>query len=51
MTECKDCKYAIWDFEEYYPFVRHFVVSGCKLDNDDENCEDFEESDPDPEGW
>ena len=45
MIECKDCKYAIWDYEEYYPCVRHYVVSDCKLDadNEDGNCEDFDE--------
>lgn len=45
MIECKDCKYAIWDYEEYYPCVRHYVVSDCELDcdNEDGNCEEFDE--------
>ena len=47
MAECEKCKYAIWDYEEYYPCVRHYVVSDCKLDNfvsgEDAECEDFDE--------
>lgn len=54
MIECEDCKYAIWDYEEYSPCVRHYVVSDCKIDgnNKDGECEDFDEYiPPEPEGW
>ena len=45
MIECKDCKYAVWDYEEYYPCARHYVVADCELDcdNEDGNCEEFDE--------
>ena len=56
MSECEKCKYAVWDYEEYYPCVKHYVVSDCKLDNfvsgEDAECEDFDEYiAPEPEGW
>ena len=47
VADCKNCKYAVWDYEEYYPCVKHYVVSDCKLDNfvsgEDVECEDFDE--------
>lgn len=54
MIECKDCKHAIWDYEEYSPCDRQYFVSDCELDcdNEDGNCEDFDEYLPPlPEGW
>ena len=56
MSECEKCKYAIWDYEKYYPCVRHYVVSDCKLDNfvsgEDVECEDFDEYIPPlPDGF
>ena len=48
MSECKDCKYAVWDYEEYYGSFgggKHCFVSDCELDcdNEDGNCEEFDE--------
>ena len=45
MSECKKCKYAVWDELEYYPHagVYYCYVDDCELDNDPENCEAFEE--------
>lgn len=45
---CKDCKYAIWDYEEYYGNVRRAFIDGCAKDLDDpdgftEECEGYEE--------
>lgn len=49
MPECKDCKYAIWDCVEYYPSGRQYYVEDCELDNDPEDCQDFEEYEGDEE--
>ena len=55
MGECEDCKYAIWDYEQYYPAGKEYFVSGCRLGNDEEDCEDFDEYLPplrmDFRGW
>ena len=45
---CKDCKYAIWDYEEYYGNVRRAFIDGCANDLDDpdrftEECDGYEE--------
>lgn len=42
---CEECKYAEWDYEEYYGTTKkQWFVCGCKLDNDPdvEDCEGFE---------
>ena len=43
MADCKNCKYAVWDYEEYYPNARVCFVTDCELGNDEEDCQDFEE--------
>ena len=46
---CEDCKYAIWDYEEYYGGQQQWFVSDCKKDWPfwlKEDCEDYEEYEP-----
>lgn len=45
MSNCRDCKHADWDYVEYYGGGRnkYCFVSDCKLGNDEEDCDDFEE--------
>ena len=50
---CNDCKYAIWDYEEYYGNVRRAFIDGCRKGLDDpdadeyeEDCEGYEEYEP-----
>ena len=44
---CGTCKYAIFDYEEYYgTTAKNWFVTGCKLDRDtedDEECESYSE--------
>lgn len=42
MIKCEDCKYATWDYEEYYGGKRQYFVDGCKKDLDNKNgtCEE-----------
>ena len=44
MTDCRTCKHAEWDYEEYYGTNRrqHFI-SGCRLDLEPEECDEYEE--------
>ena len=43
MDECEDCKYAEWDYEEYYETTQtQWFVCGCKIDCDPEDCDEFE---------
>ena len=50
MADCENCKYAAWDFEEYFPVGEQYFVSGCMLGNDEDDCQDFALP-PEPEGW
>lgn len=47
MSDCKNCKYAEFDYFEYYGTDdKNWFVSDCKLDNVPMNaaeCEDFKE--------
>ena len=45
MSRCEDCKYAVWDYEEYYGGAKRWFVDDCKKCNsdDDGECDDFEE--------
>lgn len=42
---CQDCKYAEWDYEEYYAYYnsvsREWFVCGCKIDCNPEDCNEF----------
>lgn len=40
MTDCYDCKYAIFDYEEYYGGYEEKIVVGCKVERDPEGCEE-----------
>lgn len=40
---CEECKYAEWDYEEYYGTTKkQWFVCGCKADCDPEDCDEFE---------
>lgn len=43
MTDCTECKSAIWDYEEYYGTTqKEYFVCGCKENKDPEMCnEDY----------
>lgn len=44
MADCKHCRFAEWDYEEYFNTTdKQWFVSGCIKDEDEENCEGFEE--------
>lgn len=45
MTECENCKYALWDYEEYYGTThREWFVSGCRKGIElREDCEYYTE--------
>ena len=43
MSECEKCKYAVWDDLELYPHSKYPVVVDCKLENYEDDCEDFDE--------
>lgn len=49
MVECEKCKHAVWDYEDYHPFGWQWFISCCKLGNDEESCQDFEEYEGDDE--
>ena len=36
--DCYDCKYAIFDYEEYYGGYREKIVVGCKINGDPDEC-------------
>ncbi len=43
MNLCDDCKYAVWDYEEYYGGVKRWFFDHCFKDLDpDDNCEGYE---------
>jgi len=49
---CINCKYAEWDYFEYYGTTRKdWFVEGCEkcndIDTDTEDCEDYEEREVD----
>ena len=44
MPECEKCKYAIWDYEDYYPSGWQWFITGCKIANDEKDCTDYEEN-------
>ena len=45
MSRCRDCKYAIKDYEEYYGTNRReYLIAGCEKDMDGTECEEYEES-------
>ena len=43
MSDCFNCEYAEFDYEEYYGGYREKFVSGCKKEQDPEDCEEGEE--------
>ena len=46
MSDCSQCKHAIWDSEEYYGTQENeWFVSGCRkgLEETEGKCEEFEE--------
>lgn len=45
MAECKNCKYAIWDYEEYYGGGKEWFVTDCRKGNAQEGCKEFKEED------
>lgn len=43
--KCDTCKYALWDYEEYYGTNRReYFIAGCKKGMDGTDCEEYEES-------
>ena len=48
MSRCRDCKYAIMDYCEYYGGEKQYFVDGCDKDilgeEEPKECEEFEES-------
>lgn len=42
---CYDCKYAIFDYEEYYGGYREKIVVGCKINGDPDECERGDDDD------
>lgn len=37
---CNECRYAIWDFEEFIGGGKQYYIEGCKLGyQDKEECE------------
>lgn len=46
MSNCRNCKYAIIDYYEYYGGEKQYFVADCKKDMPgEEECEEFEEVD------
>ena len=44
MSDCKNCKYAIMDYQEYYGGIKECFVEGCEMDMPgEEECEEFVE--------
>ena len=44
MGDCKFCMQAEWDYEEYYGTNRRqYFISGCRLDREPEECDEYEE--------
>ena len=43
MNRCASCKYALWDYEEYYGGKRRYFVDDCKWGETPETCEQYEE--------
>lgn len=41
---CEECKYAEWDYEEYYPQGKQWFICGCKLGRDETECNGFDEN-------
>lgn len=44
MTDCRRCRFAEWDYEEYYGGSKEWFVCGCIKDAESEECEEFEEA-------
>jgi hypothetical protein len=44
---CNDCKYAVWDYEEYEGGARRWFFDCClkDLDGADDDCEGYDEID------
>ena len=45
-SDCERCKYAEFDYEEYYGGYRKYFVCGCRKDLDyfeDNECEEYSE--------
>ena len=44
---CENCKYALYDFEDYYGGGKQYFVCGCKKDlpepDEDGECESYKE--------
>ena len=40
---CDDCKYAKYDYEEYYGGGKQYFICGCKKDGDVENSDECPE--------
>ena len=45
MSDCNTCRFALWDYEEYYNTTdKQWFVEGCKKDMPDADCcPEFEE--------
>lgn len=42
-NECETCKYALFDYEEYYgTTAKEWFVCGCEKGNDPDECEEYE---------
>lgn len=51
--DCRNCKFADWDYEEYYGGTKQWFVCGCQKDldiEDGDTCDGFEEEDEE-EDW
>ena len=51
MGECKNCRFAEWDYETFYNTTeKQWFVCGCKKDSEQTDageCADYEEEMPD----
>ena len=44
MADCSKCRYAIWDYEEFFgTSQKQWFVDGCKLGKTEEECEEEEQ--------
>lgn len=40
MNDCSTCRFALWDYEEYYPHGVECFVCGCSKNEDPDECGD-----------
>lgn len=45
MTDCTECKYCEWDYEDYYNYAgKYWFPTGCKKGlQESDDCEEFVE--------